>query len=106
MRKPLLAPASAVSRRHPTATPPVQRPISPALLVLLLILCAAPASAQPLETVEVDANALVGLWRVDFPSSGTIPEFFRVYDVEFANGHRICGLHQSDDGTIDGLRCV
>lgn len=32
--------------------------------------------------------------------------FFEVYAVEFANGERLCGLHQNPYGKIDGLRCV
>jgi hypothetical protein len=28
-----------------------------------------------------------------------------IYAVEFANGERICGLHQRADGSIDGLVC-
>ncbi len=35
-----------------------------------------------------------------------VADFFSVYDVEFVNGERICGLHQRDDGTLDGLVCV
>jgi len=31
---------------------------------------------------------------------------FSVYDVEFVNGNRLCGLHQRDDGVLDGLLCV
>jgi len=34
------------------------------------------------------------------------PVLFAVYDVEFENGHRLCGIHQRDDGVIDGFRCV
>ena len=34
------------------------------------------------------------------------PEFYRVYDLEFAAGHRLCGLHQREDGVIDAFRCV
>lgn len=70
MRKPLLARAAAASPTRPIDDP--SKPISPALLILLLVLCAAPAAAQPLETVEVDANALVGIWKVAFPSFGAI----------------------------------
>ncbi len=36
----------------------------------------------------------------------TTSNFFSVYNVEFENGHRLCGIHQRDDGTIDGFRCV
>jgi hypothetical protein len=34
------------------------------------------------------------------------PEFYRVYDVEFTNGHRICGLHQRDDDVVDAFSCI
>lgn len=33
-------------------------------------------------------------------------DFYSVYDVEFANGDRICGLHQRDNGVLDAFRCV
>ena len=39
------------------------------------------------------------------PKWGTL-NFFSAYDVEFANGERICGLHQSDDGKVDAFMCV
>lgn len=32
--------------------------------------------------------------------------FFNTYQVAFANGERLCGLHQREDGTLDVLRCV
>jgi hypothetical protein len=32
--------------------------------------------------------------------------FFSVYQVEFAHGERLCGLHQRDDGVLDALMCV
>lgn len=32
--------------------------------------------------------------------------FFSVYDVEFENGERLCGLHRRNDGVIDGFLCV
>jgi len=35
-----------------------------------------------------------------------VDDFFSVYDVEFVNGERLCGLHQRDDGALDGLVCV
>jgi hypothetical protein len=34
------------------------------------------------------------------------PGFFSVYLVRFAQGKRICGLHQRDDGALDAFRCV
>jgi hypothetical protein len=34
------------------------------------------------------------------------PDFFSVYYVAFADGERLCGLHQRDDGVLDGFRCV
>ena len=34
------------------------------------------------------------------------PDFFSVYDVAFADGERLCGLHQREDGVLDGFRCV
>src|ERR1043166_7397964 len=70
MRKQLLAPVTAPRRRIENR--PTAQPISPVLVILLLGLLVAPAAAQPLETVEVDANALVGVWKVDLPTYGAI----------------------------------
>ena len=33
-------------------------------------------------------------------------DFYSVYWVRFAEGERLCGLHQRDDGVLDALRCV
>jgi hypothetical protein len=35
-----------------------------------------------------------------------VPDFFAVYVVDFQNGQRFCGLHQREDGLLDGFRCV
>ena len=34
------------------------------------------------------------------------PDFFSVYLVRFADGERLCGLHQREDGVLDAFRCV
>lgn len=34
------------------------------------------------------------------------PDFFSVYFVKFADGERLCGLHQRDDGVLDAFRCA
>ena len=34
------------------------------------------------------------------------PDFFSVYYVKFAEDTRLCGLHQREDGVLDGFRCV
>jgi len=34
------------------------------------------------------------------------PDFFSVYFVRFADGERLCGLHQREDGVLDAFRCV
>ena len=31
---------------------------------------------------------------------------FNTYVVAFANGERLCGIHQREDGVMDGLRCA
>lgn len=31
---------------------------------------------------------------------------FSAYQVEFSNGERLCGIHQRDDGVLDGFVCV
>jgi hypothetical protein len=37
----------------------------------------------------------------------TFPVFaFSAYQVEFTNGERLCGIHQRDDGMLDGFVCV
>ena len=33
-------------------------------------------------------------------------DFYSVYLVTFAEGERLCGLHQQGDGVLDALRCV
>jgi hypothetical protein len=35
-----------------------------------------------------------------------LADFFEVYAVEFSSGERLCGIHQSPYGKIDGLLCV
>jgi len=36
-----------------------------------------------------------------------IPGFaFSAYQVEFTNGERLCGIHQREDGVVDGFLCV
>jgi hypothetical protein len=34
------------------------------------------------------------------------PDFFSVYFVRFAEGERLCGLHQREDGALDAFRCA
>ena len=31
---------------------------------------------------------------------------FSAYQVEFTNGERLCGIHQREDGVLDGLVCI
>jgi len=31
---------------------------------------------------------------------------FSAYQVEFADGERLCGIHQRDDGALDGFLCI
>ena len=36
-----------------------------------------------------------------------VPGFsFSAYQVEFTNGERLCGIHQREDGVLDGFLCV
>jgi len=35
-----------------------------------------------------------------------MPRDYKVYDVEFANGERLCGLRYRPDGKIDGFKCI
>jgi hypothetical protein len=39
-------------------------------------------------------------------ANGKFPDFFSVYQVEFASGERLCGLHQRANGVLDALICV
>lgn len=34
------------------------------------------------------------------------PFLFSVYQVEFANGQRLCAIHLADDGALDGFLCI
>lgn len=34
-----------------------------------------------------------------------VADFFSLYAVNFQNGRLFCGLHQRDDGVLDGFRC-
>jgi len=61
-----------------------------------------PAELGKLGAVE----AMVYLGRTTTPDNGKLVDFFNVYDVEFANGERLCGIHQRDDGVIDDLVCA
>lgn len=41
-----------------------------------------------------------------YPAS-SFPVFtFSAYQVEFDNGERLCGIHQREDGVVDGFVCV
>lgn len=55
--------------------------------------------------------AYLGQEKPDQPPPGTKPipsgpDFFSVYFVRFAEGERLCGLHQREDGALDAFRCV
>jgi len=41
------------------------------------------------------------LWGSDLLKEGV-----SIYVVEFDSGERICGLHQRDDGVLDGFMCI
>jgi hypothetical protein len=43
-----------------------------------------------------------GIWRDGIQ----VPDFFSLYLVEFQNGNLLCGLHQREDGMLDGFRCA
>lgn len=49
----------------------------------------------------------VYLGKVDSrDADGKRAPFFSVYDVEFENGERLCGLHRRGDGVLDAFICV
>ena len=39
-------------------------------------------------------------------ANGKSPDFFSVYQIEFASGERLYGLRRRDDGVLDALICV
>ena len=39
------------------------------------------------------------------PTIATLPDYFAVYAVEYADGERICWLHQDDDGKLAAFAC-
>jgi len=66
-----------------------------------------PAALRALGAVQ--AVLYLGEFAKPLPP-GTKPDIglqnFSVYDVEFANGERLCGLHQRNDGALDAFVCV
>jgi hypothetical protein len=48
----------------------------------------------------------MGKWAPPASKEPSQPDFFQVYDVEFANGHRLCQLHQNQDGQVDAFLCI
>jgi hypothetical protein len=64
-----------------------------------------PLKAQTLQALGA-VQSIIYLGTAPKPGNLKIADFFSVYDVEFAGGQRICGLHQRDDGTLDGFTCV
>jgi hypothetical protein len=55
-----------------------------------------------------ESGEFVGRQDPQAPNSAKyrIPTDYRVYDVEFADGERLCGLRTRSDGKIDGFKCV
>ena len=45
-------------------------------------------------------------WDPKDPKTELPPFVFSNYQVEFANGERLCGIHQREDGAVDGFLCV
>lgn len=39
------------------------------------------------------------------PTIAAVPNYFAVYAVEYADGERLCWLHQDDDGTLKAFQC-
>lgn len=40
------------------------------------------------------------------PTIAGVPDYFAVYAVEFADGERLCWLHQDDDGKLAAFQCA
>jgi hypothetical protein len=47
-----------------------------------------------------------GKWLPATKTWSEPPFSFNTYAVEFTNGQRLCGIHQRDDGVLDGFLCV
>ena len=61
---------------------------------------------MPAELGSIQAVAYLGQQdKFASPDGPGIKGYFTVYAVEFENGERICGLHQSDDGKLDAFQC-
>jgi len=39
------------------------------------------------------------------PTVAAVPHYFAAYAVEYADGERLCSLHQDDDGKLGAFRC-
>jgi hypothetical protein len=39
------------------------------------------------------------------PTIAAVPDYFAAYAVEFADGERLCWLHQDDDGKLSAFQC-
>jgi hypothetical protein len=40
------------------------------------------------------------------PTSAAVPDYFAAYAVEYADGERLCWLHQDDDGKLAAFQCA
>jgi hypothetical protein len=111
------APERSHSTRLPPLTPEQDGGGKAALLRLVLTAAAAvPHDAAAIARNEgalpkglgklggIEAVAYLGLSsRLGHPDQA---DFFSTYAVEFTRGELVCGLHQRDDGVLDGFVCV
>ena len=67
-----------------------------ALAALLPAAAFAQGDAPPIETVTVTANALVGVWKVDFPVYGQVNLAF--HTTWGPMQHNFCRIEQTPDG--------
>ena len=55
---------------------------------------------------KLETIIYVGESRLRWGRQPSEPFLFSVYQVEFTGGQRLCGIHQRDDGVLDGFLCV
>jgi hypothetical protein len=72
--------------------------------------CATPNKAADVANLgQIEAIIYLGegnIRRYGCNDPTALPFQFSAYQVEFTGGQRLCGIHQREDGVIDGFLCV
>jgi len=63
------------------------------------------AAARAMHLGNIENISLLGRQRKPETDDARTPVDLAVYAVEFAEGERICWLHQDDDGRLDTFQC-